>query len=70
MDEINCKLKILHKYIKTNTSAMWQHILHSTRLLTAQTKTKKDKSPQKCLPFENGSLGKKISGEWAKSRKG
>ena len=28
MDKNNCKLKILYKYIKANTSAIWQHMLH------------------------------------------
>ena len=43
MDKINCKLEILHKCIKANTSAIWQHNAahttnQSTHILTAQTK--------------------------------
>ena len=28
IDKSNCKLKILYKCIKANTSVMWQHMLH------------------------------------------
>ena len=28
MDKNNCKLKILYKGIKANSSAIWQHMLH------------------------------------------
>ena len=72
MDKNNLKLKILYKCIKANVSAIWQHMLHipptHTHLVTAE---KKSQEPHKrAYLSENGSLWKKKSGEWAKSRKG
>ena len=68
----NRKLQILYKCIKTNASAIWQHMLHippkNTHLLTAQ---KTNQEPHKrAYISENGGLGEKKLGEWTKSRKG
>ena len=47
MDKNNRKLQILYKYIKANTSAIWQHTLH-----TCPNRSKKPpRSTQKIIPF-------------------
>ena len=55
MDKNNCKLKILYKWIKANTSAIWHHMLHipPIKILISQTlkQTKKTRATQKSLPF-------------------
>ena len=46
MDKNNCKLKILYKCIKTNTSAIWQHMLHippTKVFISPNCSNKKDK---------------------------
>ena len=75
MDKNYHKLKILYKCMKanSNTNAIWQHMqwqmLHipPSKILIFQP-------PQKTHPkdptFLKNGLGKKKSGEWAKSRKG
>ena len=68
-----CKVKILYKCIKANTSAIWQHYAaHTTnyRLLTSQNKQKVKSHTKEPYLSENGGLEKKRSGVWAKSRKG
>ena len=72
MDKNNRKLKILHKCMKANTSAIWQHMLHIPPIKEISkplTKTKQEPH-KRVYHSENGGLGKKKSGEWAKSRQG
>ena len=69
MDKNNRKLKIK----ANNTSATWQHAAHTTNqnthLLTAPKKLNMSHTKEPTFR-ENGGLGKKKSGERAKSRKG
>ena len=76
MDKNNCKLRILDKCIKANTSEC--HIatyaahtaIKSTLILTLKQKKKTRATHKQAYLSENGGKGKKRSVEWAKSRKG
>ena len=57
MDKNNRKLKIPYKYIKANTGAIWQHMLHipPTKIFISQLLKNKTeaRATQKSLPFGN-----------------
>ena len=58
---------------KANTSAIWQemlHIYHQVKYSCPSRSNKKQQEPHKRAQLsENGGLGEKRSGVWAKSRK-
>ena len=70
MDKNNCKLKILSKCIKANTSAICSTYHQLKYSSPNHSKNPKQEPHKRTYPSENGGLGKKRSGEWDKSRKG
>ena len=74
MDKNNRKLKIKYKYIKANTSAISQHNIcctyHQLKYPSPNSWEKKKRHTKELTFRKKKDLGKKMSGDWAKSKKG
>ena len=64
-DKNNRKFKILYKFIKASTSAIWQHMLHipPTKDSPKRSNNKPTRATQKSLPFGKWRFREKEVGE-------